>query len=199
MIYILEKDITKLNKNMKDFRVYLRALEPEDYLVTSEWRKDEEIQNMVGGTKYFVSKEKERQWIMNTIQDNNRMVLGICLKENDKLIGTVNIQEIDWINRSGHVPILLGDKKEWGKGYASEARFLALKFAFEERGLHRVWALVLEDNIPSLKLHEKCGFVRGGIFRDSVYKGGCFHNQIYLDLLKKDFDKAYQLYCEKSK
>lgn len=182
-----------------EFRVYLRALEPEDFLVTSEWRKDEEIQNMIGGPKYFVAKEKERQWVMNTIQDNNRMVLGICLRKNDKLIGTVNIQEIDWINRSGHVPILIGDKNEWGKGYALEARFLALKFAFDERGLHRVWALVLEDNIPSLKLHEKCGYAKGGVFRDSVYKGGRFHNQVYMDLLKKDFDKVYQEYCEKHK
>lgn len=181
------------------FRVYLRALEPEDYLVTSEWRKDEEIQNMVGGPKYFVSKEKERQWIMDTIQDNSRMVLGICLKENDKLIGTVNIQDIDWINRSAHVPILLGDKEAWGKGYASEARLLALKFAFEERGLHRIWALVLEDNIPSLKLHEKCGYVKEGVLKDSVYKAGRFQNQVYLGLLKDNFDKAYQEYCEKHK
>lgn len=181
------------------FRVYLRALEPEDYLVTSEWRKDEEIQNMVGGPKYFVSKEKERQWIMNTIQDNSRMVLGICLKENDKLIGTVNIQDIDWINRSAHVPILLGDKEAWGKGYASEARLLALKFAFEERGLHRIWALVLEDNIPSLKMLEKCGYVKEGVLKDSVYKAGRFQNQVYLGLLKEDFDKAYQEYCEKHK
>ena len=94
-----------------DFRIYLRALEPDDYLITSEWRNDEEIQNMVGGPKYFVSKERERQWVMDTINDNSRMVLGICLKENDKLIGTVNIQDINWINRSAHVPILLGDKK----------------------------------------------------------------------------------------
>ena len=40
------------------FRVYLRALELEDYLITYEWRKDEEIQNMVGGPKFFISKEK---------------------------------------------------------------------------------------------------------------------------------------------
>ena len=194
------------------FRVYLRALELEDYLITYEWRKDEEIyhillnfldmyseeiQNMVGGPKFFISKEKERQWILNTIQDQNRMVLGICLKENDQLIGTVNIQDIDWVNRSAHVPILIGNKSYWGGGYASEARILALKFAFYERGIHRIWALVLEDNIPSLKLHERMGYVKEGLLRDSVYKNGRFQNQVYMGLLKEDFDKVYQDYCEK--
>ena len=180
-----------------DFRIYLRALEPDDYLITSEWRNDEEIQNMVGGPKYFVSKERERQWVMDTINDNSRMVLGICLKENDKLIGTVNIQDINWINRSAHVPILLGDKKEWKKGYATEARFLALKFAFDERGFHRVWALVLDDNIPSLKLHERIGYKKEGLLRDSVYKGGRYHNQVYLSILEDDFRTSFSDYCTK--
>lgn len=186
-----------LNRIVMDFRIYLRALEPDDYLITSEWRKDEEIQNMVGGPKFFVSKEKERQWVLNTINDTNRMVLGICLKENDKLIGTVNIQDINWINRSAHVPILLGDKTEWKKGYASEARFLALKFAFEERGLHRVWALVLEDNEPSLKLHERIGYKKEGVLRDSVFKAGRYQNQVYLSILEDDFRKAFADYCAK--
>lgn len=180
-----------------NFRVYLRALEPEDYLTTYEWRKDKEIQKMVGGPKFFVSKEKERQWVLNTIQDQSRMVLGICVKENDKLIGTVNIQEVDWINRSARIPIVIGDKEYWGGGYASEARILALQFAFYERGLHRVGALVLEDNIPSLKLHERLGFVKEGLLRDSVYKNGKYHNQVYLGLLREDFEKAYKTYCEK--
>jgi RimJ/RimL family protein N-acetyltransferase len=180
-----------------EFRVYLRALEPEDYLITSEWRKDPEIQNMVGGPKYFVSKEKERQWVLNTIQDNSRIVLGICIKENDKLIGTINIQEIDMLNRTAHIPVLIGDKSEWGKGYATEARFLALKFAIEERGIHRVWALVLEDNIGSLKMLEKCGFKREGLLRDSVFKSGKYHNQVYMSVLEEDYQRAFEAYCAK--
>jgi RimJ/RimL family protein N-acetyltransferase len=196
---IIRNDELNINKRIEtmNFRVYLRALEPEDYLVTSEWRKDDEISHMVGGPKYFVSKEKERQWVLNTIQDNSRIVLGICLKENDKLIGTINIQEIDWINRTGHVPVLIGDKSEWGKGYATEARMLGLKFAFDERGLHRVWGLILEDNIGSLRMHEKCGFVKEGVMRDSVFKGGRYHNQVVVSVLEDEFRKAYDAYCEK--
>lgn len=178
-------------------RIYLRALEPDDYQVTIKWRSDEEIQNMVGGAKYFVSSEKEKEWVRSAIFDKERMVLGICLKENNKLIGTVNIQEFDWINRSCHVPILIGDKDEWSKGYATEARMMALKFAFYERGMNRVWATILDNNMPSVKMHEKCGYKQEGVLRQSVYKDGAFHDQIVMSILKEEFDVVYQVYQKK--
>lgn len=178
-------------------RIYLRALEPDDYKVTVEWRHDEEIQNMVGGPKYFVSSEKEKEWIKNAIFSNDRLVLGICIKENGKLIGTVNIQEFDWINRSCHVPILIGDKTEWSKGYATEARMLALKFAFDERGMERVWATIMDTNIASVKMHEKCGYKKEGVQRHAVYKDGEYHDLIMMSILKDEFKEAYEAYLKK--
>lgn len=175
-------------------RIYLRALEPDDYKTSVHWRNDEEIKEMLGGPKYFVSSEKERQWVLNAINDNNRIVLAICLKENDKYIGNIMLQEIDWINRSAHVPILLGDKDEWGKGYATEARMLMLKFAFEERGLERIWGEILESNINSLRMNEKCGFKVEGLKRNSIFKNGRFQNQIIVSILKEEFEEFYKKY-----
>ena len=42
------------------FRVYLRALELEDYKVSIKWRNDDEIWNMVGGAKHYVSEAYEK-------------------------------------------------------------------------------------------------------------------------------------------
>lgn len=172
-------------------RIYLRPLELDDYKVSVKWRNDAEIQNMVGGHKYFVSIEKEKKWVENAINDNDRIVLAICLLENDKYIGNVMLQEIDWINRSARVPVLIGDKNEWGKGYATEARMMMLKFAFEERGMERISAYILENNVASIKQHEKCGFKKEGLLRKSVYKNGMFYNQVLMSLLKDEFYEAY--------
>lgn len=178
-------------------RIYLRALEPDDYKVSAQWRNDPEIQNMVGGHKYFVSYEKEKEWVLKAINDPNRIVCAICIAETGKYIGNIMLQEIDWINRSAHLPVLIGDKAEWGKGYGTEARMLMLKFAFEERGLERIWAEVIETNEKSLKLHEICGYQKEGVLRKSVYKNGKFYNQYILSVLRKDFEEAYQKYCQK--
>ncbi len=179
------------------FRVYLRALEIDDYQTSYMWRNDQEIQEMVGGSKFFVSRENERQWVLNNTKNTERIVLAICLVENDKYIGNVNIQNIDWINRTASVPIFIGDKNEWGKGYAAEARMLALKFAFEERNLNRIEDLVLESNIPSIKLHERCGYKREGVLRNSIYKSGKYHNQIVMGLLREEFEEAYASYISR--
>lgn len=173
---------------MNDFRVYLRALEPDDYRTTVQWRNDDEIWSMVGGAKYFVSAEYEKQWIVNAINNPKEVRVGVCLKENNELIGLASIVDIDWINRSAHCPSMIGEKKYWSKGLATEARLLLLKFAFYERGFERIWAHILESNIGSIKMCEKCGYKKEGLLRNSVYKNGKFHNQVVMSVLKNEFD-----------
>lgn len=178
-------------------RIYLRAIEPSDYEISYKWRNDPEIQSMIGGHSFFVSREKEKEWVNNAVHSNEKTVLAICLVENDKYIGNVMIQEMDYINGTAHVPILIGDKDEWGKGYATEARFLALKFVFEERRINRVWALIKDDNIGSMKMHEKCGYKKEGVLRQSIFKNGAYHDQVLMSVLKEEFEEAYLNYLQK--
>jgi [ribosomal protein S5]-alanine N-acetyltransferase len=173
---------------MKDFRVYLRALEPEDYKITINWRNNDEIWAMIGSPKYFVSSEYERQWVLDSIHNQKEIKLGVCLKENNELIGLATIKDINWINRSAHCPSMIGEKKYWSKGLGSEARFLLLQYAFYERGFERIWGLILEDNINSIRMAEKCGYKKEGLLRNSVYKNGKFHNQILVAVLREEFD-----------
>lgn len=175
---------------MKDFRVYLRALEPDDYKTTIKWRKDDEIWSMVGGPKYFVSEEFEKQWMIKSINNTNEIRVGICLKDNDELIGLASIIDINWLNRSAHCPSMIGEKSYWGKGLATEARLLLLKFAFYERNFERIWAHVLESNSASIRMCKKCGYKREGILRNSVFKDGRFQNQVLLSILRKEFDEV---------
>ena len=69
------------------FRVYLRALELEDYLITYEWRKDEEIQNMVT-SKTFVESLNEFTCDYKTLErkyKNSLIDINFLEDENGKL------------------------------------------------------------------------------------------------------------------
>lgn len=167
-------------------RVYLRAFEPDDYKRSIIWRKDDQIWDMLGGTKYFVSEAYERKWIEDTIFNSKDIRLAVCLKEGNKYIGNVYITNIDMINRTGVSHVLIGEKTCWGKGYASEALKLLLDYVFNERGLHRITALVLESNVQSIKMHVKLGFRQEGILRQSVYKNGRYNNQVVLSILNEN-------------
>ena len=170
-----------------DKRVYLRALEPDDYKTSILWRKDDEIWGMLGGAKYFVSEAYERSWVEKSIFDSKDLKLAICLIEDDKYIGNVYMTDINMINRSCHSHVLIGDKDYWGRGYAREALMLAVDYMFKERNIHRIQANILESNIASLKMHEKCGYKVEGLLRDSVYKNGAYQSQYVLSLLKEEY------------
>lgn len=169
-----------------DNRIYLRALEPNDYKVSIKWRKDNAIWDMLGGTKYFVSTAYEQKWVENAIFNSKDIKLAICLNENDRYIGNVYMTDIDMLKRSCHSHVLIGEKDCWGKGYAREALLMVIDYMFKERNIHRIQANILESNIQSLKMHEKCGYKIEGLMRDAVFKNGKYQNQYILSILDSD-------------
>ena len=168
-------------------RLYLRAFEPDDYKTIIKWRRDEEINSMLGGTKYYFSEENERNWVLNAIKDTANIKLAICLMGENTHIGNVYITDINYINRTCHSHILIGEKAYWGNGFATEAMHLIIQFMFNERGMNRIVANILEDNIASIKMHKKCGYCIEGKLRQSIYKNGRFQNQVIMSLLKEEY------------
>lgn len=60
----------------------------------------------------------------------------------------------------GHVTIAIEEGK--GRGVATEAEYLLLKYGFQQMGIERVIASISAGNRPSLNLHEKLGFEAEG-------------------------------------
>lgn len=170
-------------------RVYLRALEPEDYKTSINWRRNDTIWNQLGGVKYYVSESYEKKWVENAISDNTSIRLAVCLKADDTYIGNVYITDINMINRSGRIHVLIGEEAYWGQGYAKEAYLQLMEYAFNERAFHRLVAHILEDNIASRKMHDKCGFKIEGVLRESVFKNGRWQNQIVMSILEDEYRK----------
>lgn len=127
--------------------------------------------------------------MQNTISQNKDIKLAICTVEENLYIGNVYLTNIDYISRKAHSHILIGNHDFWNDGYGTEAMSLLLDYAFNHKNLRRIEALVLEDNIASQKMHEKLGYKREGLLRESVYKDGRYKNQICYALLKSEYQK----------
>ncbi|RJP95081.1 MAG: N-acetyltransferase [Desulfobacteraceae bacterium] len=179
---------------MKTWRIYLRALQSDDYKNTINWRNDDEIWSMLVGPKHFVSPDYEKKWVEEAIFDKINIRLAICLKKNNEHIGNIYLNEIDWINRSAVAGILIGDKRYWGGGYAVEAYLLLFSFAFLDRGLHRISMPILEYNTKSQSVAEKLGGIREGLLREAVYKNGKYHNIVIFSFLKDEFIEIKKQY-----
>ncbi len=104
-----------------------------------------------------------------------------------KHIGNVGLQSINWLNRSGELTFMFGDKREWGKGYATRAGKLMIDHAFAKLGLHRIYTGTLESNIGMQKVAGKFGMKQEGILKDASYNNGQFENIVLFGLLKQDW------------
>jgi RimJ/RimL family protein N-acetyltransferase len=169
-------------------KVYLRAFEESDVESLVRWRNDLQVTNNLGGSSIFVSGLRERDWVFKAIKnDKNDIRLAICLSDLDKHIGNISLTSINWINRSAEYSIFIGEKEEWGKGYASDASRLILDYGFKELNLHRIHLTVKINNLRAIKLYENLGFIEEGVLRESVYKNGKYTDMMCMAILKSEY------------
>lgn len=69
------------------------------------------------------------------------------------------------------------------RGYAREAVAKALEIAFLELGLHRVFARVIPDNVPSIRLLESLHFMEEGLEHGCIQIQGIWTDHLRFGLL----------------
>ncbi|NJP39560.1 GNAT family N-acetyltransferase [Oscillospiraceae bacterium HV4-5-C5C] len=99
------------------------------------------------------------------------MVLTIRQLADQRILGLLNIDEIDWTARNAEIGLALLTVAR-GQGYAEEALRLLINYLFNEWGLHRVYARIQSDNQPSLQLFSKLGFRPEGRLREQLRRQG---------------------------
>ena len=111
-----------------------------------------------------------------------------ALLEKPLPIGTIGLLHIDPRNRSAEFGRLLVGRPEYRRGgFAREAEFLVMDFAFNYLNLHKVWAEVIVGNEAALSLYRKFGFVEEGVLRQQIFKDGRYVNIVRIGLLAEDF------------
>lgn len=174
---------------LNNLKVFLRAIELDDYKISITWRQDPEIWDMVVGRRYFVSEDAEKQWVAKASGSATNLKLAICDKATGTYIGNIYLSNIDFFNKSASLAILIGDKSYWGAGFGGESILLILKHAFLDLGLERVESKQLLDNKGSIRLHEKCGFKTEGRLRKAAFKNGELQDLNLMSVIREDFDE----------
>lgn len=169
--------------------IYLRLIEPDDYVKTYQWRNDYEIQKSIGGPVRFISKEMERTWTQKVSLDNtNNIYLAICLIENDEMIGWYSINDIDYRNRKCFCGgVVIGEKKYRDSVAYREARELAFQFIIYELNMNRISGSCLREQIMSRAMMEASFWTLEGIERQAIYKGGQYHDKFHFAILREEY------------
>ena len=156
---------------LKGNRVTLRPLKVKDAENYVRWFKDKEVLNYTTQNYYRVSLEKERKFIRSQQHKNNekrkQYTFAIINEEGKHIGGTglnvkLNKKRIEW-------GIVIGEKSEWGKGYAGECAKLCLDFAFKKLKANRVELYLSIENKRGLQAYKKSGFKLEGVLRKAKY------------------------------
>ena len=169
--------------------VYLRLLEPEDYVNTYRWRNDFDTQSSISGPLRFISKEMERNWAQKVSLDNtNNLYLAICLIENDQMIGWFSINNIDYRNRKCFCGGVVIGEKQYRDGMAyTEAGDLAFQYIIKELNMNRVTGECLKEQVMSRAVMEASFWKLEGIERESIFKNGAYHDICHYAILRSEY------------
>ncbi|MCW3101905.1 MAG: acetyltransferase, ribosomal protein N-acetylase [Bacteroidetes bacterium] len=170
---------------LKGQLVTLRALEPEDIDVLYSWENDPEHW-AVSNTQTPFSRFVLEQYITTAhvdIYSAKQLRLMICEKEG-KPVGSIDLFDFDPNNLRAGVGILIADKTDRGKGYASEALGLLKNYCFEILNLQQIYCNITTDNEPSILLFQKHGFQITGIKKHWIRSGSGYKDELLLQLIR---------------
>jgi UDP-4-amino-4,6-dideoxy-N-acetyl-beta-L-altrosamine N-acetyltransferase len=170
----------------------LRSVRSEELELILSWRNMPNVrENMY--TRHKISIDEHLVWWKHVQKDSSQKyfiyeLTGVAL-------GVVGFNEIDI--RSNNSSWAFYASPGAPKGTGSKMEFLALEYAFNQLGLHKLYCEVLAFNVPVIKLHEKFGFKVEGVMREHHKVGENFVDIYRLGILSREWAEKKKLMQEK--
>jgi RimJ/RimL family protein N-acetyltransferase len=149
-----------------------------------DWLNDPEINQYLESRFHVQTLDGIRRFVSGMQRSESNHLLGIFENESGTHIGNIKVGGINWHHRYADVGYFIGEKKLWGRGFATEAIRLATKLAFQELKLHRIHAGVYESNVGSCKALRKAGYECDGIWHDQLKGKNGWEGHVWFSCLE---------------
>jgi ribosomal-protein-alanine N-acetyltransferase len=168
--------------------ICLRQLKRTDIPALECEANDQTISRFIPVIHFPYTAEHARRWVNRTwrlARNDSAYQFGIEQLSKKTIIGMMGLKNINPFDRNGELEYWLGCSYR-GRSYASEAMRLMLRFAFCDIHLHRVYAIVVDLNMPSIRLLERYGFAREAVWRDASWMDNSWHDVYCYGLLETE-------------
>jgi len=174
-------------------RIYLspKSISDEEVEKFTEWMNDFQVTDYTGRSAQITTLVGEKEWLENSVKNKDNRSFNIVELDNNKLIGTVGLEHLNWIERSAVLGIFIGDSEYRSKGYGAEAINLILEYGFKYLNLHSIRLELLSINERAHKCYLKCGFKDTGRSREEVFLNGKYYDKLHMDILEYEFEGEY--------
>ena len=166
-------------------KFFLRRPEPKDIDALYDYRNDPNLVSWLGFSRGF-SKSDIGDWIERH-RKSTEDIVWIIADSTDHCVGHIGLYKINQRNGTADIGICIGSASLWGGGLGERITRSVLHYAFQELNLRRIRAVIMEINVRSGKVLEKCGFTQEGVEREAEYREGRYINMICFGLLKHEW------------
>ncbi len=168
-------------------RLILRPFYREDMNEYLSFVFTPEVQRYLGGGLLSYDNEKHITNWLNNINGRllkSKTVFTWCVeyKADGKIIGRIDLG--GFIKKSTAELAYHFSKDYWNMGFAKESIAEVIRFGIEELKLHRIQALVMPDNIYSIKALKGLGFTEEGLLHKYPF-GKEFHDAVMLAIIEE--------------
>jgi RimJ/RimL family protein N-acetyltransferase len=173
--------------------INLRPIDHEkDPEVESRWTHDltlmRSLSHNIAMPQSIAQIKKKYEAIEKKVDEaKNLFHFTIRNKQDNRYLGFIRIEGIEWTHSMGSLKLAVGDEAERNKGYGGDALQLMLRFAFNELNLYRLSAVVDEDNQPALRFFKRHGFVEEVRRRKAILRDGQTWDVIHLGILRDEW------------
>ena len=180
-------------KKLEGDRIYLspKGVSDEEVQKFTEWMNDFQVTDYTGRSSMIVTLIGEKEYLESSARNSENRSFNIVDLKEDKLVGTIGLEHINWVNRSAVLGIFIGDKDYRDKKYGEEAINLLLEYGFRYLNLHSIRLTLLDINERARKCYLKCGFKDAGKYREEIFLNGKYYDKAHMDVLESEFNGDY--------
>jgi RimJ/RimL family protein N-acetyltransferase len=161
----------------------------KDAEAIARWDVDSEYMRQLSSRAQLPSQAKKiKEYIeKEQIDDPRTIAFAVRTLADDRMIGFVAFDGIDWPHSAAFVAIGIGDPAYRGNGYGTDAMRVMLRYGFQELNLYRVQLNTFSYNERAVKSYLKAGFVSEGLQRGMLLRDGQRWDYIYMGLLRDEW------------
>ena len=123
------------------------------------------------------------------LKDRTRSEYRWLVSAGGRPVGTVAATNVSWGMGYAELSYML-DEAHHGRGLGTRAVSLFVEKLFRETGLHRLYALISPENVPSARLVERLGFTLEGRMREHYIIQGRRVDELVYGLLRHEWKKV---------
>ena len=171
--------------------VRLSAFDPEEMSKAfTRWNLNSEYARLLNSAAHRMqSARAAAKWMEKEAEEISPAgyYFSIRTLAEDKLIGELGLDVVNWPGRDAFVGLGIGETEYWSKGYGTDVMNVLLRFAFTEINLRRVTLTVFEYNPRAIRSYEKAGFRHEGHLRNYLNREGRRWNEQYMGILREEW------------